>query len=82
MFAAGWGIAEDPATGSAVAAFAGALMEFERLDDGEHMFVIEQGLEMGRPSFISLGMEVEGGALRSAAIGGSAVIVSQGAINL
>jgi trans-2,3-dihydro-3-hydroxyanthranilate isomerase len=37
---------------------------------------------MGRPSFISLGMEVEGGALRAATIGGSAVIVSQGAINL
>ena len=82
MFAAGWGIAEDPATGSAAAAFAGALMAFERPGDGEHMFVIEQGFEMGRPSFISLGMEVEGGALRSATIGGSAVIVSQGAIDL
>jgi len=82
MFGGGWGITEDPATGSAVAAFAGVLMEFGRLADGEHMLVIEQGFEMGRPSFISLGMEVEGGALRSATIGGSAVIVSQGAINL
>ncbi len=57
-------------------------MEFERPGDGEHMVVIEQGLEMGRPSFISLGMEVEAGVLRSATIGGSAVLVSQGAIDL
>jgi trans-2,3-dihydro-3-hydroxyanthranilate isomerase len=82
MFASGWGIVEDPATGSAVAAFAGVVMQFERPSDGEHMFVIEQGVEMGRPSFISLGIEVERGALRSATIGGSAVIVSQGSIDL
>jgi trans-2,3-dihydro-3-hydroxyanthranilate isomerase len=82
MFASGWGIVEDPATGSAVAAFAGAIMRFEPLEDGESMFVIEQGLEMGRPSFISLGLLVENGALASATIGGSAVLVSQGTIDL
>jgi trans-2,3-dihydro-3-hydroxyanthranilate isomerase len=82
MFASGWGIVEDPATGSAAAAFAGVLMQFERPGDGEHMFVIEQGLEMGRPSYISLGIDVEDGALVSATIGGSAVIVAQGAIDL
>jgi trans-2,3-dihydro-3-hydroxyanthranilate isomerase len=82
MFASGWGIVEDPATGSAVAAFAGVLMQFERPGDGDPMFVVEQGLEMGRPSFISLGIVVENGALASATIGGSAVIVSQGALDL
>jgi trans-2,3-dihydro-3-hydroxyanthranilate isomerase len=82
MFAAGWGVVEDPATGSAAAAFAGVLMQFERPGDGEHMAVIEQGVEMGRPSFISLGLVVEQGALQSATIGGSAVIVSQGTIDL
>ena len=82
MFASGWGIVEDPATGSAAAAFAGVLMQCERPGDGDHMFVIEQGLEMGRPSFISLGIEIENGALRAATIGGSAVIVSNGAIDL
>jgi trans-2,3-dihydro-3-hydroxyanthranilate isomerase len=82
MFAGGWGIAEDPATGSAAAAFAGAVMAFDRPADGEHMFVIEQGFEMGRPSLISLGLEVEAGALRSATIGGSAVIVSEGTLRL
>jgi trans-2,3-dihydro-3-hydroxyanthranilate isomerase len=82
MFASGWGIVEDPATGGAAAAFAGVLMQFERPGDGEHMFVIEQGVEMGRPSFISLGLVVEQGALQSATIGGSAVIVAQGVIDL
>jgi trans-2,3-dihydro-3-hydroxyanthranilate isomerase len=82
MFASGWGIVEDPATGSAAAAFAGVVMQFERPGDGEHMFVIEQGVEMGRPSFISLAIEVEKGELLSATIGGSAVIVAQGAIEI
>ncbi|HLW92342.1 MAG TPA: PhzF family phenazine biosynthesis isomerase, partial [Roseiarcus sp.] len=80
-FAAGWGVVEDPATGSAAAAFAGVLMQFEPPTDGETLFVIEQGFEMGRPSLISLGLDVEGGALRSATIGGSAVIIAQGTIN-
>ena len=69
--------AEDPATGSAAAAFAGVVHAFDRPADGEHMLTIEQGFEMGRPSLIALGLEVEDGALRSATIGGSAVIVSE-----
>jgi len=82
MFAPAWGVTEDPATGSAAAAFAGVLQAFDRLGDGEHTFTIEQGFEMGRPSLIALGLEVEGGALSSATIGGSVVIVSSGALDL
>lgn len=78
MFAGGWGIVEDPATGSAAASFAGVVMSFQPPGEGEHMLMIEQGVEMGRPSLISLGLEIEGGALRAATIGGSAVIVSEG----
>jgi trans-2,3-dihydro-3-hydroxyanthranilate isomerase len=81
MFAAGLGVVEDPATGSAVAAFAGVLMRFEKPADGETTYIVEQGFEMGRPSLISLGLEIEGDALRSATIGGSAVMISQGTIN-
>jgi trans-2,3-dihydro-3-hydroxyanthranilate isomerase len=82
MFAAGWGVYEDPATGSAAAAFAGVMMAFENPRDGEHVVTIEQGVEMGRPSFISVGLDVEDGVLRSATIGGSAVIVCAGTIDL
>jgi trans-2,3-dihydro-3-hydroxyanthranilate isomerase len=82
MFAGGWGVAEDPATGSAAAAFAGVVFAFDRPGDGEHVLTIEQGFEMGRPSRIVLGFEVEDGALRLASIGGSVVIVSNGALDL
>lgn len=74
------GIVEDPATGSAAAAFAGVIMAFDRPGDGEHRFVIEQGYEMGRPSQIELTLTVEGGALASATIGGAAVVMSEGVL--
>ena len=68
MFASAWGVYEDPATGSAVAAFAGVVQAFERPRDGESMLTIEQGFEMGRPSLIALGLVIENGALVSATI--------------
>jgi trans-2,3-dihydro-3-hydroxyanthranilate isomerase len=82
MFAGAWGVAEDPATGSAAAAFAGVVLAFDRPADGEHALIIEQGFEMGRPSLIALGLTIEAGALRSATIGGSVVIVSNGSLDL
>jgi trans-2,3-dihydro-3-hydroxyanthranilate isomerase len=82
MFAGGWGIGEDPATGSAVAAFAGVVQAFGRPSDGDHMMTIEQGFEMGRPSLIALGLGIEDGALVSATIGGSVVLVSSGSLDL
>lgn len=82
MFAPDLGIGEDPATGGAVAAFAGVLMAYEGLGDGQHRFVIEQGYEMRRPSQITLEMEIQGGSLVTARIGGSAVIVSEGKLHL
>lgn len=80
MFAPEMGIGEDPATGSAVAAFAGAIMRFEPPGEGEHRFVIEQGYEMGRPSQIALELTVARGSLVSARIGGSAVMVGEGVL--
>jgi len=80
MFAPNLGLLEDPATGSAVAAFAGAVMAYEKPEDGDHRFVIEQGYEMGRPSQITLELSVRNGALASARIGGSAVVVSEGVL--
>jgi trans-2,3-dihydro-3-hydroxyanthranilate isomerase len=82
MFASAWGVTEDPATGSAAAAFAGVAQAFDRPRDGEHMLVIEQGFEMSRPSLIALGLTIEDGALASATIGGSVVIVSSGSLDL
>jgi trans-2,3-dihydro-3-hydroxyanthranilate isomerase len=80
MFAPGMGISEDPATGSAAAAFAGLLAAAGRFADGRHGLRIEQGYEMGRPSLIELSMEISGGRLAAATIGGDAVVVTEGAI--
>ena len=80
MFAPGLGIPEDPATGAAVAAFAGLLAVTRAPPDGEHTFHIEQGYEMGRPSLIELTPTIRGGALRAATIAGGAVQISEGTI--
>ena len=79
MFAPAMGIVEDPATGSAVAAFAGPLAA-SGVGDGRHDFAIEQGYEMGRPSLLHLSREIRAGTLDSATVGGDAVIVSEGRI--
>jgi trans-2,3-dihydro-3-hydroxyanthranilate isomerase len=80
MFAPDSGIAEDPATGSAAVAFAGAVHRFDALPDGTHKRVIEQGYEMGRPSAIALTIEVEQGKLATVRVGGHAVRVAEGRI--
>jgi trans-2,3-dihydro-3-hydroxyanthranilate isomerase len=82
MFAPALGIAEDPATGSAVAAFAGVLDRYEPLAPGPHRFIIEQGFEMGRPSLISLELDVGTAGLETVRIGGQAVMTGEGWINV
>lgn len=82
MFAPGLSIGEDPATGSAVAAFAGYLAARERLTDGAHRWRIEQGFEMGRPSLLELECDVRRGKLAAVRVGGAAVIVSEGELRL
>jgi trans-2,3-dihydro-3-hydroxyanthranilate isomerase len=78
MFAPAFGIPEDPATGSAVAAFAGYLAEHGNYPEGEHVVRIEQGHEMGRPSLIELTITIAGGKLSRASIAGDAVVVMEG----
>ena len=80
MFAPTHGVPEDPATGSAVAAFAGLMAAAGKLADGSHDMTIEQGYEMGRPSLLQLSLTMRQGRLASATIGGEAVVVTEGAI--
>ncbi|MBS9475614.1 PhzF family phenazine biosynthesis protein [Ancylobacter radicis] len=82
MFGANMGIDEDPATGSAAASLAAVLFAGERPGDGFHAFDILQGVEMGRPSLVRLGLEVTSGALSAVTIGGGAVIVGEGVIHV
>ena len=78
MFVPGNPSWEDPATGSAAAAFAGAMVHFDQPVDGLSQVWIEQGIEMGRPSRIRLEVEVEAGRIESARIGGQARKVAEG----
>lgn len=80
MFALRLGLTEDPATGSAAAAFAGLAAQALSLADGEHRLTLEQGYEMGRPSLMELTLDIRAGALSSASVGGPAVVVTEGTI--
>lgn len=82
VLANGLGFDEDPATGSAVVAFAGVAMAFERPDDGAHQLFIEQGYAMGRPSRLTLRMRVENGALVQTILGGQMTRVAEGTLFL
>ena len=82
MFAPGHGIVEDAATGSAAICFAGAVHLFDALPDGLHRRIIEQGFEMGRPSFMTLTMAARNGRLETVRLGGHAVSVTSGTIEV
>jgi trans-2,3-dihydro-3-hydroxyanthranilate isomerase len=82
MFAPDLGVPEDPATGSAAATFAYVVQSFDGLPDGVHKRAIEQGIEMGRPSAISLTMSVARGKLDGVRIGGYAVRVAEGVLKV
>ncbi|MBN9671589.1 PhzF family phenazine biosynthesis protein [Roseibium aggregatum] len=78
LFAPDMGIPEDPATGSAAAAFAGVVNYYDDLPNGTHHIRIEQGFEMGRPSIIDLEIDMENGGMHAVRIGGQATLVARG----
>lgn len=80
MFSPGLGLGEDPATGSAAAALIGLIAR--HTDNGQHEFRLRQGHEMGRPSLISLQLRKADDQLTHGGIGGHAVIVGEGTLNL
>lgn len=82
VFAPNQGIREDPATGSASAAFTGAVARLCGLPDGAHHVVVQQGYEMGRPSRLHLDITLSGGEVAEASVGGEAVIVARGTLML
>jgi trans-2,3-dihydro-3-hydroxyanthranilate isomerase len=82
MYDPGGGIPEDPATGSATALLAAQLLIAENLNDGTHRWQLEQGYEMGRPSDLRLEADVKAGKLAAVRVGGSAVRMMSGAIEL
>lgn len=80
MFAPELGVAEDPATGSAVAAFGGYLARRSWHKDGTLRWTIEQGFEMRRPSLLYLEVDLANGAVTAVRVGGTAVRMSEGSL--
>jgi trans-2,3-dihydro-3-hydroxyanthranilate isomerase len=80
MFAPGLGVMEDPATGSAAAALAGYLTA--ATGQVTYTCQIEQGSEIGRPSHLTLIATGSGDHLSCVQVAGSAVMVSQGWIEV
>ena len=82
-----WNVAgavrEDPATGSAAASLACAIMAFDAPMEGKHTLALEQGHAMGRPSLLHLELEVDAsGALSLMRLAGDAVLVAEGTLFL
>ena len=82
VLAPGEGIAEDPATGSAAATFPGQLASFEKLGEGVHSWILEQGVDMGRPSRLLLEADIAQGAFGQVRVGGEVVFVARGEIEI
>ena len=82
MFAPAMGIAEDPATGAAAAALAGFLAERQRPPGGTTRWQLRQGDDMGRPSLIELEADIAAGALAAVRVGGTAVLMGRGSLDV
>ena len=78
----GMDIGEDPGTGSAAAALIGLLSEHVALSTGQADFVLRQGHEMGRPCRISIQLRKDHDVLIHGGIGGHAVVVAEGVLDL
>ena len=82
VFVPGQGIIEDPATGSAVAALGGYLGARESAASGKFTYLVEQGFEIKRPSFLELEVDKEHGEVSAVRVGGSAVMMSEGMMEI
>ena len=85
MFAPGLGVTEDPATGSAAGALGAYLVKhgLVKPQGGRASFTLEQGLEIGRPSFIHVEVTADrDGTVTSVRVGGEAVSVITGEVTL
>lgn len=78
----GMDIGEDPGTGSAAAALIGLLSDNADFGTGQADYVLRQGKEMGRLCRITLQLRKENEVLTHGAIGGYAVIVGEGRLDL
>jgi trans-2,3-dihydro-3-hydroxyanthranilate isomerase len=85
MFAPPLGIVEDPATGAASGPLGCYLVRYSLVgsDGGAAEIVSEQGIEMGRPSFVKIRIETDGANnITGVRVGGQTVYVGEGFIEV
>lgn len=80
MFAPLGGIMEDPATGSANGALIALLTHLEPGPDARLALEVRQGVEMGRPSLLSISAEKRAGAVTRVRVGGRCAPVMEGTL--
>jgi trans-2,3-dihydro-3-hydroxyanthranilate isomerase len=81
MFAPGFGISEDPATGGASGPLGGYLVHHGAVTaDAATRMVSLQGVAMGRPSRIHISVSALGRRITNVRVGGSCVLVGNGLI--
>jgi trans-2,3-dihydro-3-hydroxyanthranilate isomerase len=81
MFAPAYGVAEDPATGSAAGPLALHLARHGRIAFGQEI-EIHQGAEIGRPSTLYARVEGTGDQVDTVEVVGSAVVVANGELHV
>ena len=79
MFAPQIGVPEDPATGSAHGPLAAYIFNYQ-MGDVTKLVQGEQGIEMGRPSFIDMQIVTDEAKISSVQVGGESVIMGKGEI--
>jgi trans-2,3-dihydro-3-hydroxyanthranilate isomerase len=82
MLAPGFGISEDPATGSASGPLGSYLVHYRAVPpEGAHAMVSLQGVAMRRPSRIHMSIETRDGSITRVRVGGKAVLVGRGELS-
>ncbi len=83
MFAPGFGIPEDPATGSASGPLGCYLVQHSRVTGPEARAMLNlQGVKLGRPSWIHIAIDAEDGAISRVRVGGTSVFVAEGTMEV
>jgi trans-2,3-dihydro-3-hydroxyanthranilate isomerase len=82
MFAPGFGIVEDPATGSAAGPLGAYLVQHRRWPVDAQSIVALQGVRMGRPSWLHISPAPEWAAMETVRVGGEAVVVGEGTLRV
>jgi trans-2,3-dihydro-3-hydroxyanthranilate isomerase len=83
VFVPGFGIPEDPATGSAAAGLGLTLVAARHAAaEGETSYRIEQGVAMGRPSLLDGRVTATGGVATGVRVAGRVAAIASGAIRV